>query len=248
LERPHLPFVPNHKDDYDSILHSLRRPNRTLQSLGSGFWTLLAILPGSDLLALTTALERLSLYSLGIEDYITGSLFRQSLVDIADERNLCHHGLLSLIPQPHSPREHALVRACRLAATVYSFLCVFPISSAPFAKLATMLKKCLSTATFSQAWKDALELAVWIVTMAAIAAIGMEEREWFVAVLDRCLSRLRIESWEALKELLLKFLWLPSTNDADGYDLWLEVEESNPFRLGGTTEELSPESGGGPSP
>lgn len=84
--------------------------------------------------------------------------------------------------------------------------------------------------------------------MAAIAAIGMEEREWFVAVLHRCLSRLRIESWEALKDMLLKFLWLPSTNDADGYDLWLEVEESNPFRLGQTAEELSPESGGGPSP
>ena len=231
LTRPQLPFFPQFEDDYDKILESFRRPDHLLSSTGNGFRVLSTILSENEATILRKVLQRLSLYTLGVEDYLTGSSFSQSLVRLGDQRNLCQHTLISLIPNPGQV-ESPLYGACRLAATIYSFLCVLPISSAPFTQLAASMKVTLSTTSFERAWREAPHLAVWIVVMAAIAAIGTEHRAWFVAVLDRCLNRLKVESWDALKDLLQEFLWLPSTNDNDGYDLWLEIEESNPFQLG----------------
>ena len=247
LTRPALPFIPAFDDDHDKILRSLRRTDRLLNRIGNGFKVLAALLPNDDIQSLQTNLQRLGLFTLAVEDYITGSSFSQSLVVLADQRNLCQHGLLSLIPDSStSGTEPTLVQVIRVAATIYSFLSIYPISAAPFRKLAKTVKKASSTSVFSRAWREAPELAVWVIVMGAIAAIRTEYRTEFVAILDRCLSRLKIASWESLKELLQDFLWLPSTNEPDGYDLWLEVEESSPFKLGesASTEakRLSPES------
>ena len=239
LSKPRLPFQPTFNDDHDTLLRSLRRKDRRLQSLGKGFNVLGILLPNTDTQAIQFAFQRLALYTLAVEDYITGSPFGQSLVVLADQRNMCQHSLLSLVPKPGDDSEHELVHACRSAATVYSLLCVYPISAASFSELALAIKKTLSARAFEKIRREAPELVVWIVVMGAIAAIGSEHRVWFVAVLDRCLSRLKIGSWDDLKELLEKFLWLSATNDADGYDLWLEVEDSNPFKLGDETEEVT---------
>ncbi len=229
-------FQPAFNDDHDTLLRSLRRKDRRLQSLGKGFNVIGIIIPNNDTQALQFALQRLALYTLAVEDYITGSPYGQSLVVLADQRNMCQHSLISLMPNP-GDNEHDLVHASRTAATIYTLLCVYPISAASFSDLATAIKKTLSTRAFEKIRREAPELVLWIVVMGAIAAIGNEHRVWFVAVLDRCLSRLKIGSWDELKELLERFLWLSTTNDADGYDLWLEVEDSNPFKLGEDTEE-----------
>ena len=237
LTTPCLPFQPAFNDDHDTLLKSLRRRNRRLHSIGNGFSVLGIALPNTDLQALHATLQRLSLYTLAIEDYITGSSFAQRLVVLADQRNFCQHSLLSLIPNPDNDAENDLIRVCRIAAMTYSFLCVFPISATSFAKLAAAIKTILSRRNFEEIRREVPRLVVWIVMMGAIAAIGSEHRTWFIAALDRCLSRLKIDSWDALKELLEEFLWLHSTNDADGYDLWVEVEESSPFKMGESTPE-----------
>jgi hypothetical protein len=238
LTIPRVPFKQAFNDDYDMILRSLRRPDRLLRSLGNGFTVLDTILPDADLQALQTTLQRLSLYTLGVEDYITGSPFGQSLVTLADQRNLIQHGLLSLIPHANDCAEPSLIHVCRLAAMIYSFLCVTPISPAPFSALTIPIQSTLSGGSAEDIWREAPELAVWIAVMAAVASTGCDSRAWFVAVLDRCLRRLKIQSWDALKALLQDFLWLPTTNDADGYDLWLEIEESSPFQLGESSTSM----------
>ena len=240
LTKPALCFLPAFEDDHNRALRALRRSDRLLSRLGNGFQVLMTLLPNEEVQPLHSALQLLSLYTLAVEDYITGSPFSQSLVVLADQRNLCQHRLLSLIPMSstgHTGR--TITQVVRTAATIYSFLSVYPISAAPFPELAQTIKNASSTSTFSKTWREAPELAVWIIVMAAIAAIGTEHRTGFVAILDRCLSRLKIDSWEAFKELLHEFLWLPSTNDADGYDIWIEVEESSPFKLGeSSTSEM----------
>ena len=229
---PSLPFLP-HFDDHDEALRSLQRPDRVLSRIGIGFRILKTLVPDSEAQPLQTVVERLAFYTLAVEDYVTGSPYSQSLAVLADQRNLCQHGLLSLIPKSAvSDRPASLVQALRIAATIYSFLVVFPISGIPFKELGQSIRSASTSPAFSKAFKEAPELVVWITVMGAIAAIGTDDRAAFVPVLDRCLRKLRIDTWEALKSLLGKFLWLPGTNDGDGYDLWLEIEESSPFQLG----------------
>jgi hypothetical protein len=55
-------------------------------------------------------------------------------------------------------------------------------------------------------------------------------RSWFVSLIRRGASELEILSFEALKEhVLLEYLWLPTTNDGDGNDLWDEVGRVRPI-------------------
>jgi hypothetical protein len=56
-----------------------------------------------------------------------------------------------------------------------------------------------------------------------------EEKAWYISVLERLVHRMQILSWERLKDLLLNFLWFPSTSDTDGQQLWKEIHTSNPF-------------------
>jgi hypothetical protein len=239
LTRPRFPYVPAFPDDHAMTLQSLRRPNRPLHRMGIGLQVLSDIQSDANLDLLVDALDLLGLYSLAVEDYITGGEFGQHLAVIADQRNLCQHALLSLLPAQPDFQEDELAQLCRAAGVIYSLLCVYPILLAEFAKLGKAIKTIILRHNFERVWAEAPTLMVWVVTMAAIASTETPQRVWFVGLLDRCLAKLRVQSWEGFKKLLQDFLWLPATNDADGYDLWLEVRESNPFQLiGSETPDL----------
>ena len=116
------------------------------------------------------------------------------------------------------------------AATIYSLTCLYPIADAPFEELARSIKSCLIETDLSQAWLDAPRLMTWVITMSAIAALGAPEHQWYVVVLERCMRRVKINTWQAYQSLLLDFLWFPSTNDKDGQDLWDKIENAVPFQ------------------
>ena len=237
LRTPSLPFVPSFRDDHGKILRSVRTADRPLCTLGSGFSVLDRLSGSAEAKTLQAALQQISLYVLAVDDYIVGSPLSQSLVVLADQRNMCQHGLLAMISSSTSDKaKQAIVQVCTAAAMVFSLLCVYPISAAPFSKCAAEVRGMLVSKSFEQVWREAPELATWIAVMGALAAIDTGHRTWFVAVLDRCLSRTGISTWEGLRGLLQDFLWLPATNDADGYDLWNEIQESNPFKMDDSQE------------
>lgn len=219
-------------------LSVLRRVDRPLRQLGHGFRILKTLRPGnSD--GLLTCLHHLSLYTLGMDDYLAVRPEAQSLTVIAEQRSYVQHDLMTKLPNPNSQDTHDsdqdhLLTLCHLAATIYSFLCIFPIPAAPFHTLATRIRSILASARLAQELTEAPDLMVWISIMGGIASIGSSsgDRAWFVAALDRGLRRLKLESWDELRVILLRFLWFPSTNDYDGGVLWEEIEASDPFDFG----------------
>jgi hypothetical protein len=143
---------------------------------------------------------------------------------------------MSLTPDAEtaeSQQECSLYELCRLAAIIYSLIVVFPLptATAPFAKLALQVKEQISKPSIHLRWTEAPQLILWITVMAAIASVDISERSWFVLILERLINRLKLNSWAQMKEYLEDFMWFGSTSDADGLNLWKEIEDSSPFSL-----------------
>jgi hypothetical protein len=230
-----------------------RRVDHPLKSLGSGFSFINKCATTHWGQRLNICLDDLALYTLGVDDYVAGRSMRPGLSTLCDQRNYVQHNLLSLlssrdIEQPrNTDQQNPFLTVCHFAGLLYSFTAVFPIPAAPFHTLVSRVRQTMATQNFAAQWEEAPRLLLWILYISGIAALGMPDREWFVGTLDRCLRRLRIESWETLREVMLEFLWLPLTNDGDGMDFWEEIEQSNPLGgvgIGGvgTGERIAPSS------
>jgi hypothetical protein len=197
--------------------------------------------------ALLSSLCNLATYSLAVYDYIMGRPQAPSLKTLADQRNFVQHSLMQLsstpsdradeTAAPESSGTFLLKEACWAAAAVYSLIAVFPIPppKAPFAQLAKQLKQHLvqTSSHFARRWQKPSPLVLWMTFMGALASTAdedtEEEKAWYISVLERLVHRMQILSWERLKDLLLNFLWFPSTSDTDGQQLWKEIHTSNPF-------------------
>jgi hypothetical protein len=236
--RPQLSFYANYELEFDFQLQHVLRPEHPLRGLGKGFDELDLLVsvdnPASAyLLSLKSTLRRLAWYTLAVDDYLAARSEAQGLTQLGDERNFVHHSLLCLMPDLEHELEatYNVFELCQLSALIYSFLCVFPLPSAPFGRLSKQIRSGLSRRKFSDEWDCAPRLMMWIATMACIAAVGYEStRLWFVAVLDRCLCDLQIHSAQDFKEALSEFLWFPSTNDQDADDIWEELNTLRPFQ------------------
>ena len=238
LHRPRLPFLPLAGVDLNMVLERIMRLDHPLSNIGGGFkviHTLHVTSDGESIYreSLSMALHLVGLYTLAVDDYLAARVEAQNLAMLGEQRNYVHHSLLRLTPsfEEDVAHIHHVLDLCQMAALIYSFLCVFPIPSAPFGRLARRIKTCLSSGRFSREWTQAPRLLMWIVTMATIASVGHPERMWFIAILDRCRREIRLQSVTSFTEVLQEFLWLPSTNDTDAEDLWEELESLNPFGI-----------------
>ena len=237
---PYIPFMPIGETP-QHLPSALNREGHPLAQLGSGFQILHDLLPAEQAQKLFLTLHNLAAYSLAVDDYIMGGPQAQSLRVLADQRNYVQHFLLSMSSITNDTLEdepNLLQQACWAAGTVYSLISVFPVPhhSAPFSKLARMIKQHLTSTSTRDSirWQRPSPLTLWIIVMGTLASTasddGREERVWYMTVLERLVHRMEIPSWQSLKDQLLKFLWFPSTSDADGQHLWREIHTSNPFR------------------
>jgi hypothetical protein len=135
--------------------------------------------------------------------------------------------------------------SARLAAHMYSLLCVYPYPAgpAPFAELAIRLRKELAVLEPGAITDQESKLLLWILFMGAIMTIGTPDRYCFVSALNTVSRSLEVESWQDVKSILATFLWLDMTNDVDGRDIWEEVS----YKHRESTRFSSPASPVGPS-
>ena len=124
------------------------------------------------------------------------------------------------------PIEDVLYESTRLATYIYALLITFPFSAnmAPFEELAALLRNEVSVLDTLDLCIEDIKLLVWVLVMGAVAAIDTVERIWFVSMLRQVVGVVEIGSWEEMRDLLGRFLWLGSTSDVDGRVLWGEVE------------------------
>lgn len=220
--------------EFDATLAEHRSPGHPLAAMASGF----TLLSGHRLdHELMINLERLALYSLGVDSYVAGRPGRAAIGLIGDQRTFVQHNLLKMFQDSGdnaAKSDHSVTSLCHLAAMLYDFLCVFPMPAAPFETIVSRIVLSLNSASVAIAWQDMPELMTWVVFITAVAAVGLPIRKWLIAVLDRCFLRLKIYTWSEAKQLLQTFLWLPITNDWDGHRLWEAVQQSNPLQVGHT--------------
>jgi hypothetical protein len=230
LRCPKHAFVPFMDFDLMPTLEANRRPDHPLRSLGTAFRRYSSDSDTYSRKAVWKCLEDLALYSLGVDDYVSGRMVRHRLDVIADQRNFVHHGCLSLLYIHGDSETSLLTRICHLAGLSYSLVCVHPMDEASYHELAYQMIEILRREEFAAEWNNAPELVTWVLFITGMIAKGLKERVWVVATLERCTRKLRVDSWEAMKELLQRHLWLSMTNDQDGIVLWSEMEASNPFK------------------
>ncbi|RDW66559.1 hypothetical protein BP6252_10194 [Coleophoma cylindrospora] len=158
-------------------------------------------------------LVMLKSYTKMIDDFCEGRKVVAASV-LIDHRNLTQHALFSL------PARAGNAECYRLAAMIYSLLVTFPLpyTAAPFQGLVTLLKTELAH------WEGDDEMIVWVLTIGAIGAIGLKEREWFVKIFGGVTMSMGIRSWDRVTEVLQRGLWYEATNNGDGIDLWTESQ------------------------
>lgn len=163
-----------------------------------------------------------------VHNHCQGLCVQRSLELLGDKRNLVQHYLTSVPAYPFEEGHEGpdrMYECTRLAARMYSLLVIFPVhhSTAPFGLHTSLLLKELSHFDAANISAQESKLFVWVLVMGAIMAVGTPDRFWFISALRPVASRLRLNSWEDMKALLVTFLWLDLTNDPDGRDVWDEV-------------------------
>jgi len=239
LQKPAFPFLA-HSDSYltDGRLsvsaqeHAWAR--RTLGRLGQGFGDVWGQPTGAATAELCEVLRHICDFTVVVENHTEGRWIPRTFTVIIDQRNFVQHRLMSLrtaqeLGAAGLAVEEPLYECCRLAMIVYSFLVVFPLppEAGPFEALVASLRAELSRATAvarthppaPSRWP----LLLWIITMGAIAAIGLPERPWFAVQARTAAARMAMGDWIDMRDVLQSFLWLSSTSDPDGRDLWAEM-------------------------
>jgi hypothetical protein len=244
---PHIPW-----NDEPVLYETLEDPEglpASMSSIGSGFpehWKHSSFQPLQDLF---TALRSMAGYTVLVYNHCQG-VATQSLGTLTDHRNSVQHRVLSLPPYPNEqcgflppcPYEqcsepiYQLYESTRLAAQMYSLLCVYPYppGPAPFGELAIRLRKELSSLNPKAITDQESRLLLWILVMGAIMTLGTLDRFYFISILSTVSSQLQIESWQEMKSILVAFLWLDMTNDIDGRDIWDELNHPSSKHSGST--------------
>ena len=217
----------------DEWRRTTQRPDHPLAALGVGFSVLHSWFQSEKASSLRRAFKKIADYTRASHDFILSRPEDRNQAVMADQRNSVQHNLLSLCPTNEdyfSGRD--LFELCWLAGIAYSSIATFPLApnAARFDRLARLIRMNLASRTVLQRWSQAPELVLWITVIGALCAIGTNDRDWYVNLLQQETRQLAISTWQALKLKLMDFLWFPISSDEDGDELWTEVQRnSGPF-------------------
>jgi hypothetical protein len=169
-----------------------------------------------------------------VKRYLDVSTPEPDMCKISIQRNLVQYRLLSLPPAGPFDRNfrqrYPIYEGCRLAGLIFGVGVIFPLpaQTAPFQTLISCLQTELRESDLELTWysRNAVAVLLWVLTISGIAATGLPERKWFVAMLGRVTARSSLSTWEDLKQVLELMPWLDSACDIAGQQLWDELDDS----------------------
>ena len=239
IERPIFPFLAhsNHfmvEGRLNIDMQEREWASPVLGPLGSGFWKVWGSSNTSTIRDLCIIIQHVCDFTIVVENHIEGRWSPRTFTTIIDQRNFIQHSVMSLKParelfEHGATPEEDLYEPCRLAIIVFSFLVVFPVPpvAGPFESLTERLLVALSEIKSCGEPLSSSKLLLWILVMGAVAAIGLPKRQWFLRRIHDLLQTLAVEDWKDMKVILQSFLWLPSTNDFDGQEVWAEMHPTS---------------------
>lgn len=203
-----------------------------LGSLGTGFWDVWNEDSPPEILDLSEVIRDACYFTIVVENYVRGRWMQRTSTEILDQRNYIQHSLMSLRTSQELRSQGIRVNdlhyeSCRLATIIYSFLVVFPVPPipGPFETVTHLLQQELEKIHIESLEMPRLTMHLWTLVMGAIACIGLSERSWFVSKITKLSQIMEIREWQDLQKVLRSYLWHPGTSNADGIELWDEVEE-----------------------
>ncbi|KAI1611484.1 hypothetical protein EDD36DRAFT_466421 [Exophiala viscosa] len=137
-------------------------------------------------------------------------------------RNLIQFRLLLL------SKADGIAELCRLAALIFSYGVIYPLARSESLKLLARQLKTAVSETMT-VMHEATELMLWVCVIGGMATTDTEDESYFVTVLKLLFSRLGVGSFAQLKEVLQRYIWLPSACDSGALALANRVE---PARFG----------------
>lgn len=165
-----------------------------------------------------------------LEKRTFGSSDQRALQEIVDKRNFIQHSLLCLPSVNEIPGVVPLdtihsYEIYRIAALIYSTGVIFPLpyDTSPLPKLVEYLK-CAFEKLSPLSWKSSHRHGdlIWALTIGGIAALHSQTRSWFSTRLHEMSKLNKLQSWDQLRQVLERFVWLHSACDIPGQQLWNE--------------------------
>ena len=156
---------------------------------------------------------------------------------------------MSSSPSSDSPVP-GLSQSCRLAGCLHVFTPMSGYFPNPTLMLQTLVRDLKSSLThMMHAVGTQSSLLLWLLAVGGITAHAMPERAWFVGHLVVVVTDLGIQSWDAMRQYLVKLAFHDNFCDVSFNALWNEVkqkqailnpvlEETNSPRTMGWCEEL----------
>ena len=215
--------------------------NAAMEQLASGFIRVWDDDHGRPITDLLRVVMHMSDFVAILESYLDGRPSGRSSATLMDQNNFTHHALMSLpsakgFAKATGNFSDELYEPCRLGCMIFSLLVIFPIPLTwPLCNkiIAQSLRHLLVVELASRRGRAGGELAVWILTMDAIFAVGLPERNAFITSLTKVLDQLEINGMRSFNMLLAGFLWHPRTNDIDGIGVWRDVQLQRKHSIAG---------------
>jgi hypothetical protein len=140
-----------------------------------------------------------------------------------DDAHAIQHCLLTYTDDPLVwGRKRHVEEALRMASLIYikEILQEFPRSATGSRNLVQKLKTSLSVV--KECWQLGSWL-LWLFFVGGTASKAGPDRAWFTAHLVRMSMTLELSTWDEVKDILDKLLWIETTHDSMCKSLWDEV-------------------------
>ncbi|KAK4502270.1 hypothetical protein PRZ48_005695 [Zasmidium cellare] len=179
---------------------------------GRGFVTQVPGALPTDALA---TLRRLSMVDKLLDDFSAKIVSLSDDIILATLGNSVQHELLSLLPWQSLSEDDrrgcylVTYEVCRITAILYSNAVIFPMApnASWLEKLLKQLRLVLETSNVSIWHGDTLQILIWSLFIAGMAAFWTRHRNFFVAHLRSTLKQAGLTSLEAVKAMIREFLW-----------------------------------------
>ncbi|PKY00527.1 hypothetical protein P168DRAFT_275828 [Aspergillus campestris IBT 28561] len=231
LVPPAWEFIALREEHQDVSLHELVGYNTDIAE--QQFGSLRAIGGTTQMIDIFCAMKT---YMNHVDVHLRHQLSTDDTSLLADRRNLIQYHTLhiptatQLGGSAYDP-PFVLYETCRMTALIYSAGVVFPMpaQSNPMCQLAASVRNLLVAAPGPEIWShpQARVILMWALTLGGIATQGRPERPWYVSMLRQTTADNHIDTWEALRKILLLMLWHDPSCEVPGRRLWAEVEESH---------------------
>jgi hypothetical protein len=138
------------------------------------------------------------------------------------------HVQYSLLALPHSGPEPEIQSSVRIALLMVlnnASTDLWKPASKLFRALVPQLRAALDQTDLRSFWKPAHEALLWVLFLGAHNSQGQPGQAYFISYLAYGVELLGLKTWEALRSVLIRFIFIPRIYEDSMRRIWNEVDQ-----------------------